>query len=94
MNTIYCFNNGGSAGFQAAIGIAEDGNCLAQHLCSHEGFMKHDLGMTSDWKHENYNEHYGKGNWQLEWIESNDIDSHEGLQKAFKLNAEISKAND
>lgn len=84
MNKIFCFNNGGGAGFLSAIAIAEDGTCLAQHCCSHEAYMAHDLGITSNWKHEHYNEHYGAGNWELEWVE--DPKEHAGLTEAFRLN--------
>lgn len=69
MHTIFCFNNGGSPGFMLAVAVADDGHCLAEHCCSHEGYMRHDLGMDgSTWKHEHYNEHFGAGNWQLEWV--------------------------
>lgn len=84
MEKIYCFNNGGSVGLLSAIAIAEDGHVLAGHCCSSEYFMQHDLGITSTWKHDGYDKHYGAGNWELEWI----IDplTHEGLQKSFELN--------
>lgn len=85
-HTIFCFNDGGSPGFMYAVAIGDDGQCVAQHLCSGEGYMKHDLGLTSDWKHENYDEAYGKGNWVLEWVETDNINAHVGLQKAFRLN--------
>lgn len=85
MKKIFCFNNGGSGGMYQAVAIAEDGTCVAQHCCSHEGWMKHDLGMTSDWKHENYNAHYGAGNWELEWVD--DPKAHAGLTEAIRLNA-------
>lgn len=81
---IYCFNNGGSPGWFHAVAIADDGHCLAQHVCSDEGFMPHDLGITSNWKHDNYNEHFGEGNWELEWV--SDPETHEGLLAAFALN--------
>lgn len=81
---IYCFNNGGSRDWYEAVAIAEDGTVLAGHICSHESFMRHDLGIDSTWKHESYNAHYGEGNWELEWI--SDPRNHEGLQAACKLN--------
>lgn len=81
---IYCFNNGGSPGWYKALAVAEDGTVLAGHICSHESFMRHDLGMDSTWKHENYNKHYGEGNWELEWVSN--PRNHEGLKAAFELN--------
>ena len=84
---IYCFNNGGPERFLNAVAIADDGHVLAQHLCSHECFMRHDLGISSNWKHENYNNHFGEDNWQLEWV--SDVENHEGLKSAFELNAQM-----
>lgn len=43
------------------VALAEDGTCLAGHCCSNEGFIKHDMGITSDWKHEHYKKHYPDG---------------------------------
>ena len=85
MKKIYCFNNGGSYGWMRAVAIAEDGNVLANHTCSNESYMRHDLGIGSDWKHENYDKHYGAGNWQLEWV--SDLDAHTGFQEALRLNS-------
>ena len=89
---IFCFSNGISGCFLRAIAIADDGHVLAQHLCSSIGFMGHDLGITSDWKHENYNKHFGDGNWELEWVDEPKI--HEGVQQAYKLNQELSRIED
>lgn len=85
-HTIYCFNNGGPEGFMQAVAIGDDGQCVAQHLCSGEWYMAHDLGITSDWKHEYYDETYGKGNWVLEWVPTDTLGTHVGLQEAFRLN--------
>jgi hypothetical protein len=82
---IYCFNNGGQPGWLQAVAIGDDGTYLAGHICSDESFMHHDLGITSDWKHENYNRHFGEGNWELEWVA--DFDNHAGLKEAIRLNA-------
>lgn len=81
---IYCFNNGGTAGMLHAVAICEDGHVLAQHACSHEFYMRHDLGVVGDWKHEHYNNHCGEGTWELEWVET--PKKHEGLKKVFALN--------
>lgn len=86
---IYCFNNGGSEEWYIAVAICEDGHCLAQHVCSHPGFMPHDLGITSDWKHAGYNAHCGVGNWELEWV--SDPKQHDGLRQAFALNQALPK---
>ena len=88
---IYCFNNGATGGFGViAVAIAEDGHCLAQHCCSDEGYMAHDLGITSDWKHENYDKHYGAGNWELVWIEASVNDPR--LESALYLNSRLEES--
>lgn len=84
MNKIFCFNNGGYDNWWTAMAVAEDGHVLASHICSHEVFMRHDLGITSDWKHDNYNEHYGEGNWELVWVDN--TKEHKGLQLACERN--------
>lgn len=84
---IYCFNNGGRPEWLEAMALAEDGTVLAGHICSHEGYMRHDLGMAgSTWKHEHYNKHYGEGNWELEWCDTETLKDHEGLTAAIALN--------
>jgi hypothetical protein len=84
---IYCFSNGGEPGFLTAVAIADDGYVLAQHICSSEFFMKHDLGITSGWKHDSYNAHFGAGRWELEWVDQ--PDAHTGIQAAFALNGQM-----
>lgn len=83
---IYGFNNGGSPGWYQAMALSEHGDGVAQHCCSHEDFMPHDLGMDgkSNWKHDHYNKMFPDG-WETEFVPSKKIDSHEGLQKAFAL---------
>lgn len=83
---IYCFNNGGPAQFLSAVAIAEDGVVVGQHICSHEAYMAGDLGITGTWKHDQYNAHFGEGNWELEWVPN--PKTHEGLKRAFELNKE------
>lgn len=84
---IFGFNNGGSPRWLHAVAICEDGHVLAQHICSSEGFMLHDLGIEhSDWKHDEYDKHCGPGNWEISWVPRDEIDSHEGLKRALELN--------
>jgi len=49
------------------VAMCECGDVLAEHLSSGEGFSRHDMGITSDWKHENYREHCGP-DFQLQWV--------------------------
>lgn len=85
---IYIWINQNSPGWVLPYAICEDGNVLAQHTCSHEHFVKFDMGITqdSDRKHDLYDEHCGKDNWELEYIEEKDVLKHEGLTEAFRLN--------
>ena len=84
---IYGFNNGGSPGFLSACLLAEDGTELGGHLCSSEGYMRHDLGIL-DWtrpdRHETFRAHYPDG-YRMDFIPYEDVPKCEGLQEAFKL---------
>jgi hypothetical protein len=73
---------------QYVMAIAEDGHCLAGHLSSSLGWAQHDIGITSDWKHENYAEHYPDG-YELVWLDS--PRGHEGLMEAYRLNQLLAK---
>lgn len=48
--------------------VLEDGkiNVIASHLCSSPSWVRHDMGMESDWKHDVYNEAYPDW-WELVW---------------------------
>lgn len=84
---IYCFVNGGAGtDWQHVMAIAEDGHCLAQHVSSHEAWAKHDIGLTSEWKHDEYGEHYPDG-YELEWVDN--PRTHEGLEAAYRLNQKL-----
>lgn len=64
--------------------LCEDGHCLARHFSSGVDWSKHDMGITSDWKHNIYKEHCPEG-YDLEWIDYEDLDSHEGYLAARDL---------
>lgn len=81
---IYAFNNGGRPGFYEAVAVGEDGLCLASHICSDERWMLHDMGVTSDWKHDTYDAWAPEG-WEIEFIPSEELDTHEDLKKAITL---------
>ena len=69
--------------------ICEDGYCLAVHVSSIEGWAKHDIGLTSDWKHEIYREHCPDG-YELEWVDK--PKEHTGLMAAYELNQKLKEA--
>lgn len=60
-----CFPNGKDVTGQA---VREDGVALAGHLSSNVDWAKHDLGLTSNWKHEIYQEKCPEG-YELIWID-------------------------
>jgi hypothetical protein len=63
--------------------ITADGIGLASHLSSNTEWAKHDLGLTSNWKHDLYNEHCQNG-FELEWVD--DVFSHPELMQAIAIN--------
>jgi hypothetical protein len=81
---IFCWiNEGEGTDWQVVMAVAEDGCFLASHVSSSETWARHDIGLTSDWKHDRYQEHYPDG-YELEWVEN--AKTHEGLQAAYVLN--------
>ena len=85
---IYCFSNVKNGRDGVAYAMAEDGTVLGSHLCSSESFVPHDLGVAEGSRpdrHEEYKKHYPEG-YDMEFIRANDIETHEDLQEAFRLN--------
>lgn len=82
---IYGFNNGGSPGWFSGVLIAQDGETLGGHVCSHEGFMPGDLGIEEGRRadrHETFRAHYPDG-YRMEFVGYSDVPGHEGLAAAF-----------
>lgn len=80
---LYCIPGGFGPGDVSGYALAEDGTGLASHLSSNESWSKHDMGLTSNWHHDSYTEHYPDG-FVLEWV--SEPESHEGLRAALELN--------
>ena len=86
---IFCFvNSGANTDMQGVMAMCEDGRCLAGHCSSTLDWAKHDIGLTSDWKHADYKEHCPDG-YELEWID--DPRNHAGLDVACAKNQELGK---
>src|ERR1700687_1404427 len=66
--------------------MAAEGHVLAEHLSSSIGFAQHDLGFTSDWKHDRY-QSYAPAGYELEWVD--DRKTHGGWLAAFELNKQL-----
>lgn len=86
---IFGFNNGGSPGWYSAQLIAEDGTWLGGHICSHEGYMRHDLGIIDgsrpDRHKEQFQPHYPDG-YRMVFVPFAEVKNCEPLLKAFELN--------
>ena len=93
---IYGFNNGGSPGWYTAQLLAADGMALGSHICSHEGYMEHDLGILegsrSD-RHETFKEHYPDG-YKMVFIGVDEVKECAGLLEAYRLNQEEQEAEE
>lgn len=80
--TIYGFNNGGSGSYRSGCILAEDGICLGSHMCSHQGYMVHDLGVIEGSRpdrHIDFQAHYPNG-YKMDFVSKTDIDSHSSFQ--------------
>src|SRR5690348_15570702 len=85
---IFGFNNGGSPGWYSACLIAQDGEGLGGHVCSHEGYMLHDLGIlegTRPDRHKTFNEHYPNG-YRMAFVGYDEVKKCKPLLKALELN--------
>lgn len=78
-------NNGGTSEWYEALLIAEDGEILGRHICSHEDYMSADLGVLEGARpdrHERFREKYPDG-YRMTFIPYDKVGNHEGLQKAL-----------
>ena len=80
---IFVFCNGCQAeDWHVAQALAEDGHFLAAHICSDHGWIPHDMGITSDWKHDSYQVHYPEG-YELVLVAKTEVKTHEGIKAAY-----------
>lgn len=83
---IFGFNNGGSREWYQAMLLAEDGTQLGGHICSHEGYMRHDLGIyegSREDRHEQFRAHYPDG-YKMTFVPADEINTHEAFNKAVE----------
>lgn len=93
MKKIFCFINSGSPGWYSVVALSEDGECVAEHVSSTEGWARHDIGIGSDWKHEKYKVKYPEG-YELVWLNKEECKTNAEFLKACELNRiEGEKAN-
>ena len=86
-----CFPGGIREGDVIGCALAEDGRGLASHLSSNVDFSKHDMGLTSDWKHEHYAKVFPQG-YELVWIDNPETDAR--WQAALVKNRALKKENE
>lgn len=83
------FNNGGRPGWHEAVLLAADGTGLGGHICSSEGYMRHDLGIlegTRPDRHETFRKYYPDG-YRMDFVGYANVLADERLKEAFRLNA-------
>jgi hypothetical protein len=74
-----------------ALAVAEDGRCLAGHLCSNHAFIQHDMGLTSDWKHGEYKKACPNG-YELIYIDDMGAPENQELLAQLKAAGEAEVA--
>lgn len=89
---IYVFINGEVdqrfGGGITVTALSQDGEFLTGHLCTNVGFAYHDMGLTSDWKHDKYRERYGD-NYTVIWCDDPDDPR---IQVAYAKHVEAGEA--
>lgn len=90
---IYVFCNGiYPTGDMVGVAIGEDGSFLASHLSSNDYYLKFDMGVTSEIKHDIYKQHYPNG---FEILFVSQPREHAGLSEALQRNKKLQeKANE
>ena len=90
MNKIYAFINEENETWKNVIAISEDGEILAHHTSTNKNWAKHDIGITSDWKHKHYNAKYPDG-WEIIWIDNFEEAKENNID--FDLATELANMN-
>ena len=86
---IYAFiNSGHGTDMLVVVAMCEDGHNVGGHMSSTESWARHDIGVTSTWKHDDYAKHCPDG-FEVEWVD--DVPGHAGLMEAYRLNQEMAK---
>lgn len=67
--------------------LCEDGYIVAKQISSNIEWAKHDMGLTSNWKHKDYAKHCPDG-YELEYVDYGKQSEHIGFQIAYALNQE------
>ena len=81
-----CFKN--ATNVYMGYALTETGIGICSHMSSSVEFSKHDLGLTSNWKHDLYEEY---SPYELVWVEN--PRNHKGWLKAVTINRRNSLAS-
>ena len=93
---IYVFCNSGDCrrpgcDWHTMLAIAEDGHCLASHVCSHHAYAAHDMGIDENgWERDKYAAHYPDG-FEVVWVENPETDPD--LSAAYAKNQALREAS-
>ena len=68
--------------------LAEDGFGLTSHISSTRAWSQHDLGLTSEVKHDIYRKYYPDG-YELVWLD--EPEKNPGFTEALALNKKNTK---
>ena len=80
---IYVFCNSCEPQWHSATALSDEGLFLAGHVCSHHGFIAHDMGVDEDgWKRDIYARAYPDG-FEVEYVEQADVKTHPGITAAY-----------
>lgn len=90
MKKIFCFINAANSLGYIPVAISEDGEVLAEHCSSSEGYAKHDIGIGSTIKHELYKKKYPEG-YELVWLDRDQLEINADFRKACELNAKMAQ---
>lgn len=89
---IYGFNNGGYDDWWEGGLLGEQGVYLGGHICSHESYMYHDLGIVEGSRpdrHEKFKELYPEG-YRMDFVPAKEIPKHAAFQEVLR---KANKAN-
>lgn len=80
-----CINDAEDCGDTLGYAMIVDGanySIIENHYSSGINWTKHDMGITSDWKHEIYKEKFPNG-YELIWLGG--FENHEEAKKATEM---------
>lgn len=84
-------NSGRGTDMVSGAALTEDGHFVAGHLSSCRSWFRHDMGLTSNWKHDLYLAHYPDG-FDLVEVPDGEERTHDGLRTAYEKHLALAAA--